>query len=83
MATTASDSSDWLKALEEKIGAVTREVADLRKKNRSLVSKVSRLERKARDKPDAGEAEWASERAEIRSRVEQLAGSLEGLLEEE
>ena len=62
---------------------VAREMADLRKKNRSLVAKVNRLEREAREKPAAGNDGWEEERREIRDRVERLAGDLEGLLEEE
>jgi hypothetical protein len=50
MAASADESMDWLKALEKRVSAVTTEMADLRKKNRSLVTKVNRLERQARDR---------------------------------
>lgn len=83
MATNTDESMDWIKALEHKVTAVAREMADLRKKNRSLVAKVNRLEREAREKPAAGNDGWEEERREIRDRVERLAGDLEGLLEEE
>jgi chromosome segregation ATPase len=83
MATATDENMDWIKALEQKVSAVTREMADLRKKNRSLVAKVGRLEREAREKPEGEENEWEAEKKEIRTRVERLAGDLESLLEEE
>ena len=81
MAAPADESMDWLTALEKRVSAVATELADLRKKNRSLVNKVSRLERKVRDRSEAVEASWSAEKAEVRERVEGLAGKLEGLLE--
>jgi protein-tyrosine-phosphatase len=83
MATATDENMDWIKALEQKVSAVIREMADLRKKNRSLVAKVSRLEREAREKPAGEDNDWEAERTEIRNRVERLAGNLESLLEEE
>jgi chromosome segregation ATPase len=81
MAASADESMDWLKALEKRVSAVTTEMADLRKKNRSLVTKVNRLERQARDRSGAASEGWVAEKAEIKQRVEGLAGSLESLLE--
>jgi regulator of replication initiation timing len=83
MATATDENMDWIKALEQKVSAVTREMADLRKKNRSLVAKVGRLEREAREMPAGEGNEWEAEKKEIRTRVERLAGNLESLLEEE
>ena len=80
--TTADESMDWMKALEKRVSAVTTEVAELRKMNRSLVTKINRLERKAREKSEAASEGWAAEKAEVKERLEGLAGKLEGLLED-
>ena len=82
MTAPADESMDWLAALEKRVSAVTAELADLRKKNRSLVNKVSRLERKARDRAAVADSGWAAEKAEVRERVAGLQETLEGLLEE-
>ena len=61
MAGSTTESMDWLKALEEKVSAVSREIADLRKKNHSLVSKVNRLEREARGRAETETSRGAVE----------------------
>jgi len=81
MTAPADESMDWMKALEKRVSAVTAEVAELRKKNRSLVAKVNRLERKSREKSEAASDGWSAEKAELKQHVEGLAGKLEGLLE--
>ena len=82
MAVPEDESMDWLKALDKRVAAVTAELADLRKKNRSLVAKVNRLERQARERTEGEKASWASEKADLKQRVESLAGNLELLLED-
>lgn len=82
MAAPTDESMDWLKALEKRVASVTAELADLRKKNRSLVTKVNRLERKVRDDSNSAKSTWATEKSEILARVEGLVGNLEQLLEE-
>ncbi len=82
MTVPADESMDWLKALDKRVAAVTTEVADLRKKNRSLVAKVNRLERKARERSEAESEGWASQKAELKERVDGLAENLELLLED-
>jgi predicted nucleic acid-binding Zn-ribbon protein len=71
---------EWMKELEEKISQVATELAELRKKNRTLVAKVKRLERQAKERPaEGGGGDWSRERAEVRRRVSQLATTLESL----
>ena len=73
MAAPADESMDWLTALEKRVNSVSTELADLRKKNRSLVTKVNKLERKVRDGAETAKSSWAAQKAEIQQRVEGLA----------
>jgi regulator of replication initiation timing len=82
MAEPAEESMDWLRALEKRVTSVTAELADLRKKNRSLVTKVNRLERRVREDTDSAKSTWAAKKSQIQARVEGLAENLEQLLEE-
>ncbi|MDH3254130.1 MAG: cell division protein ZapB [Acidobacteriota bacterium] len=83
MATSTTENLDWLKELEKRVSAVVGEVAELRKKNRSLVAKITRLERQARGRSEAEESEWAATRVDLKDRVEKLAGNLETLLDDQ
>jgi 50S ribosomal subunit-associated GTPase HflX len=71
---------EFMKELEEKISQVATELAELRKKNRTLVAKVKRLERQAKESSAEGEGDdWSRERDEVKRRVSQLATTLESL----
>jgi hypothetical protein len=73
-----------MKELEEKISQVATELAELRKKNRTLVAKVKRLERQAKERLAEGEGrDWSRERDEVRRRVSRLATTLESLADQD
>ena len=72
---------DSFKELEHKVGRVAREMAALRKQNRSLASQVKRLKREAKSSPGEDSGEWQRQRSEIRRRTRNLASTLESLLE--
>ncbi len=72
---------EWLKELEGKVARVGKEIAELRKQNRSLSSQVKRLKREAQSAGEAGSAEWEKERSEIRQRAEAVASTLESMLD--
>jgi len=67
-----------LKDLEDKIRAAGEQLDALRKQNRSLKTKVKKLEAELAE--SGGSAAWESERAEIRDRVGKLTSDLEALL---
>lgn len=71
---------EWLQELEDRIRRATGEIAALRKQNRSLASRVKRLQREARATDKAAAGDWDEERAEIRRRAEEIAATLETLL---
>jgi peptidoglycan hydrolase CwlO-like protein len=68
-----------LKELEEKVKAAGEQLDALRKQNRSLKTKVKKLEAEVAE--SAGSSEWQGERDAIRERVTKLAGDLESLLQ--
>jgi 50S ribosomal subunit-associated GTPase HflX len=73
---------DWLKPLEEKVAQARATLDELRKENRTLRSKLRRLEQK-KDGPGevSGSPAWEEERREVRRRVESLVEKLEKLVE--
>lgn len=72
---------DWLNDLEDKVARIGKEMAALRKQNRSLASQVTRLKREAQGAADAADPQWEKERSEIRRRAESVARTLESLLD--
>lgn len=72
---------DALKDLEDKVARVAKEMAALRKQNRSLSSQVKRLKRQDQSAASNDSKEWAAERTEIRKRARRLASTLESLLD--
>ena len=70
-----------LKELEEQIQRAGKEIAALRKQNRSLASQVKRLKREATVADEAAAGDWDEERAAIRSRIEKIASTLESILD--
>ena len=73
---------NWLEELETKVKAATKRFADLRKENKSLKTRLKKLEAQLAEKASAGSDEWARERETIRRRVGRLATDLEKLLED-
>ena len=72
---------EWLKDLEDQVARATKEIAALRKQNRSLGSRIKRLKREAQVADEAAGGEWDEERAEIRKRTEKIAETLESVLD--
>lgn len=71
-------SVDWLQDLEEKVHEAAEKIAELRKENEELRSKLAEAE----EKGSSGEAGWEKEREEIQGRVSKLAEHLEKLLDD-
>ncbi len=69
---------DYLKNLEEKVGAACQQIEALRKQNRGLKTKVKKLESELAESSDGGA--WRKEKAEVQKRVAKLADGLEALL---
>lgn len=77
-------SDGLLDQLEQKVHAAAERIRGLKGENARLSAQISKLEGElelAQDNPAA--TAWAEEREDIRQRVEKLAATLEGLLEEE
>ncbi len=72
---------EWLKELEDQVKRAGKEIAALRKQNRSLASQVKRLKREARVADEAAAGDWDEERAELRRRAEKVAATLESILD--
>lgn len=73
----------WLEDLEERVREAAGEIERLRQENTRLSDRCEDLEGQLEAAKSAGDAgEWEEERDEIRQRVERLAESLAGLLEE-
>lgn len=69
---------DFLKDLEEKVGAACEQLEALRKQNRGLKTKVKKLESELGESSAGGD--WLEERDEVRKRVSELARGLETLV---
>jgi predicted nucleic acid-binding Zn-ribbon protein len=72
---------DWLKPLEEQIAAVRGTLEELRKENRTLRSKLRRLEQKKGSGDAAEGSGWEKERSEVRRRVASLVHKLEKMVD--
>lgn len=73
--------TNWIEDLEEKVKAAARRMADLRKENKSLKTRLGKLEERLEKGADEASDEWAQERETVRRRVGKLADDLEKLLE--
>ena len=78
----------WLRDLEEKVHEASSRLQEartandeLQQQNETLQARVSELENEIAEASAAGDAAWAEERDDIRSRVEKLANHLGELLE--
>lgn len=72
---------DWLKDLEQKVRAVSKDLTALRKQNRTLKARVKKLESELGRREGGDDGDWAAEREEVRRRVGRLAEELERLVE--
>ena len=75
---------DWLEILEERVREAADRIQTLREDNARLAGRVQELEETLENAAATEEtSSWEQEREEIRGRVERLAQSLAGLLEDE
>lgn len=76
--------SEWLDSLENSVKKATAEIARLRGENDRLSTVVAELEARLAAATNGGEdpavQAWATERDEVRRRVEALTERLEGLV---
>lgn len=72
---------EWMQELEDQIKRAAKEIAALRKQNRSLGSQVKRLKREAQAADEARSGDWDEERAVIRRQGEKIAATLESILD--
>jgi len=78
------DEMDWLEVLEERVREAAARIQSLREENVRLAGRVEELEGQLESAASSDEtAAWEAERQEIKVRVERLAESLSGLLEED
>lgn len=76
-------SEAFLDQLEQRVQAAAERIRALKAENDRLVERVGKLQGElelAQD--DSAARAWAEEREDIRQRVEKLAATLEGLLED-
>jgi septal ring factor EnvC (AmiA/AmiB activator) len=71
---------DWLDELEARVHEAAARLRELKERNGDLERRLAELETQLAATP--GQADWESERDDIRRRVEKLAASLEDMLEE-
>ena len=74
--------ANWLGELEDKVEAAAKELATLRKENRTIKTRLKKLQRELLEVDGATEGadSWRRERQQVQSRLEKLADSLEQLL---
>ncbi|HEX4952472.1 MAG TPA: cell division protein ZapB [Thermoanaerobaculia bacterium] len=75
-------AKDALATLEEKVHQAAQKLGELKSENLVLSDKVAELEERLAASAEGGDDAWASEREEVRERVEALVATLERLLEE-
>ena len=75
-------ATEILGALEARVTEAAERIRGLKKENERLAARVREIEAALAERDDNGAADWQTEREEIRQRVEALAKTLEGLLEE-
>jgi FtsZ-binding cell division protein ZapB len=77
-------SMEFLDELESRVREATERIRSLKEENARLADRVATLEEQLADAVGGeGEAAWAEEREEVRSRLEALTRTLEDLLEED
>jgi predicted nucleic acid-binding Zn-ribbon protein len=74
--------TNWLGELEDKVEAAAKEVKDLRKENRTIKTRLKKLQRELLESDGAtdGADSWQRERQQVQRRLAKLAESLEELL---
>ena len=74
--------TNWLGELEDKVETAAKELEALRKENRTIKTRLKKLQRELLEVDGATEGAdiWRRERQQVQSRLEKLADSLEQLL---
>ena len=72
----------WLGELEDKVETAAKQLKALRKENRTIKTRLKKLQRELLEADGATEGadSWPRERQQVQSRLEKLADSLEQLL---
>ena len=72
----------WLGELEDKVEAAAKELKSLRKENRTLKTRLKKIQRELLEVNGAREGadSWQRERQQVQRRLEKLADSLEQLV---
>lgn len=72
----------WLGELEDKVETAAKQLKTLRKENRTIKTRLKKLQRELLEVDGATEGadSWRRERHQVQSRLEKLADSLEQLL---
>ena len=74
-------TTEWLRDIEQKVEAATKELARLGRSEKSLKAKVRRLETELKTSQEENRAgqQWSKNQGVIRRRVEKLVDGLERL----
>jgi len=74
--------ANWLGELEDKVESAAKELATLRKENRTIKTRLKKLQRELLEAGGAGEGSdgWQRERQQVQRRLAKLADSLDQLL---
>ena len=74
--------ANWLGELEDKVETAAKELKALRKENRTIKSRLKKLQREllVADGATEGADSWTRERQQVQRRLAKLADSLEQLL---
>lgn len=72
----------WLGELEDKVDTAAKQLKALRKENRTIKTRLKKLQRELLEVDGATEGadSWRRERQQVQTRLEKLADSLEQLL---
>ena len=74
--------ANWLGELEDKVETAAKELKALRKENRTIKTRLKKLQRELLEADGASEGadSWPREREQVQRRLAKLADSLEQLL---
>ena len=74
--------ANWRGELEDKVEAAAKELATLRKENRTIKTRLKKLQRELleADGDSEGSDSWQRERQQVQRRLAKLADSLDQLL---
>jgi chaperonin cofactor prefoldin len=74
--------ANWLGELEDKVEAAAKELSTLRKENRTIKTRLKKLQRELleADGSSEGADSWPRQRQQVQRRLAKLADSLDQLL---